>query len=269
MTATVSACVACLLLGCGFAGSSASLPAVDAAPGSSDATLDAMPPTVCDTMLAGYATGFENGLANWTHVILDNAEPTNPGWPWDEWQHGTASSGPGSCHAGTNCWATRLAANYTACSRAALVSPQFDLSACAGRDVKLAFWNWYDFWTGTVSSSTWFDGGILEFSTDNSTWAQVTPTPGYPGTVDINPSFGAGNCLLPNSFHVDGKPGWIGASAGWQQVTVPIPASSLTSTFRFRFAYSTGVSSNCTNAEACRANARPGWYIDDVSFAAP
>jgi hypothetical protein len=245
------------------------LPAVDAAPGSSDATLDAMPPTVCDTMLAGYATGFENGLASWTHVILDNAEPTNPGWPWDEWQHGTASSGPGSCHAGTNCWATRLAANYTACSRAALVSPQFDLSACAGRDVKLAFWNWYDFWTGTVSSSTWFDGGILEFSTDNSTWAQVTPTPGYPGTVDINPSFGAGNCLLPNSFHVDGKPGWIGASAGWQQVTVPIPASSLTSTFRFRFAYSTGVSSNCTNAEACRANARPGWYIDDVSFAAP
>jgi len=106
-----------------------------------------------------------------------------------------------------------------------------------------------------VSGSTWFDGGILEVSTDNSTWTQVTPTPAYPGTVDINPSLGAGNCLLPNSFHVDGKPGWIGASAGWQQVTVPIPASSLTSTFRFRFAYSTGVSSNCTNAEACRTNA--------------
>ena len=53
-----------------------------------------------------------------------------------------------------------------------------------------------------------------------------------------------------------------------QQVTVPLPASSLASTFRFRFAYSTGTSSNCTSAEACRANARPGWYIDDVSFAA-
>jgi len=230
--------------------------------------LDATQPTACDTMLAGYATGFESGLASWTHVILDNAEPANPAWPWDEWQHGTASSGPGSCHAGTNCWATRLETNYTACSRAALVSPQFDLSACVGRNVKLAFWSWYDFWTGTVSGSTWFDGGILEVSTDNSTWTQVTPTPAYPGTIRIYPS-GGGGCLLPNSFHVNAKPGWIGASAGWKQVTVPIPASSLTPTFRFRFAYSTGVSSDCFNAEDCRVTARPGWYVDDVSFAAP
>src|SRR4051812_44886540 len=82
MTATASACVACLLVGCSFAASSTSSSAVDAAPGSSDAALDAMPPTptACDTMLAGYATGFENGLANWAHVILDNAQSQNPTW---------------------------------------------------------------------------------------------------------------------------------------------------------------------------------------------
>jgi len=217
-------------------------------------------------MLAGHATGFETGAAGWTHGVLDGASA--PGWPLDEWQQGPASSGPGSCHGGTNCWATRLDVNYTSCSRAALESPAIDLSACAGQNVKLVFWSWHDFWTGTVSGKpeTWFDGGLLEIAGDGSTWTEVTPTPAYPGTLAINNNIGSFGCVSQNNFHVHAKPGFVGAGGGWQMVTVPIPASAVTSTFRLRFAYSSGVSFANNDAEVNRGHSRPGWYVDDVSF---
>ena len=57
-------------------------------------------------------------------------------WNFDDWEHGTASNvGPGACHGGTGCWATRLDNNYIACQRAYLVSPPIDLSDCAGESL--------------------------------------------------------------------------------------------------------------------------------------
>jgi hypothetical protein len=228
-----------------------------------------MPMPTCESVLAGLATSFESGAAGFTHVVLDNASAA--GWPLDEWQLGTATTGPGSCHAGTKCWATRVDANYTSCSRAALVSPAYNLSACVGRTVNLTFWHWHDFWTGTVSGSAtaWYDGGIVQFSTNGTTWTQVTPQPAYPGTTDINPAINSYQCVSPNNWVVDGKPGYVGASGGWQQVTVPIPASALGPGFRLRFAYSSGVSYQSNNAETNRMHTRPGWYLDDLAFTSP
>ncbi len=220
-------------------------------------------------MLATFGTNFETGVGGWTHAVLDGAVAS--GWPLDEWQNGTASSGPGSCHGGTKCWATRLDANYTSCERAALVSPVIDLSACVGRTVTLSFWSYHDFWTGTVSGKpdTWFDGGLLEVSTNGTGWTAVTPSPAYPGTLKINPDIGSSySCVSANNFYVNNKPGWVGTSSGWQQVRVPIPAVAVTPSFRFRFAFSSGVSFASTSAETNRTHTKPGWYIDDVSFSA-
>ncbi len=221
-------------------------------------------------MLAGHATGFESGAAGWTHVVLDGASA--PGWPLDEWSVATATAGPGSCRTGTGCWATRHGANYTSCERSALISPTIDLSACAGESVNLTFWSWHDFWTGTVPNKpeTWFDGGLVEVSANGTAWMAVTPAPAYPGTIAINPNIGSSySCVSQNNFYVHTKPGWVGMSGGWKEVTVAIPAAALTSTFKLRFAFSSGVSFQSTNAETNRSHTRPGWYIDDLSFSAP
>ena len=261
-----------LVTGCALAGNSpeprvdGSVDRVDGAVVPHDVPMQVSP---CAMTLAGKAIDFEASSAGWTHVVLDNASA--PGWPLDEWQYGTATTGPGSCHGGTKCWATRLDANYTSCSRAALISPTIDLSTCATESVKLGFWSWHDFWTGTVSGKpdTWFDGGIVEVSTDGSTWLQVTPSPAYPGTVKINPNIGTSySCVSANSFQLNGKPGLVGNGGGWQQVNVTLPASVLTTSFQVRFSYSSGVSFSSTDAEVDRMHTRPGWYIDDLSFTA-
>jgi hypothetical protein len=261
-----------LLAGCASAGSGVEpgvdAPSGDAPPGSTDASIDA-PPSACDLALATLGTGFESGVAGWTHVVLDGASA--PGWPLDEWQHGAATSGPGSCRTGTGCWGTRLDANYTSCERAALISPMMDLSSCAGDSVNLTFWVWHDFWTGTVSGKpeTWYDGGLVEVSPNGSSWQSVTPSPAYPGTIAINPNISSYACVSQNNFYVHQKPGWVGTSGGWKEITVAIPTSALTTSFRVRFAFSSGVSYASSNAETNRGHTRPGWYIDDLSFASP
>lgn len=261
-----------LVVGCASAGNGvetvdAPPGAIDAPPGSIDAAIDAAP-SACDEALANLATSFESGPGGWTHVVLDGASA--PGWPLDEWQVGVATSGPGSCRTGSGCWGTRLDANYTSCERAALVSPQTDLSMCAGETVNVSVWMWHDFWTGTVSGKpeTWYDGGLVEVSTGIA-WTAVTPSPAYPGTIAINPNIGSNQCVSPNNFYVHQKPGWVGTSGGWKEVTFPVPASHLTSAFRLRFAFSSGVSFASTNAETNRGHTRPGWYIDDLSFSSP
>lgn len=264
--------VCLVLVGCASAGAPAN-PNADAATDGrtgSDASVPDAPPSACDLALAGLGTGFEGGAAGWTHVVLDGASA--PGWPLDEWERGPASSGPGSCHGGTGCWATRLDANYTSCERAALVSPTLDLSACAGETVNLTFWSWHDFWTGTVAgkTGTWYDGGLLEVSNDGTGWSAVTPSPAYPGTVAINGNISSYSCVSATSFYVHNKPGWVAMSGGWKQITVPLPAAVVTPSFRLRFAFSSGVSFADNDAEGNRAHTRPGWYIDDVAFfAAP
>jgi hypothetical protein len=264
MKALSMASIAWFAAGCASAGEPQQ-PSVDA-PINTTPPIDA-PPSPCELQLATLGSDFETGASGWSHAVLDGASA--PGWPLDEWQVGTATSGPGSCHGGTGCWATRLDANYTSCSRAAVQSPPIDLSVCSGQPVKLKFWSWHDFWTGTVSgkSGTFFDGGLVEVSSDGTSWSGVTPSSPYPGTIVINPNIGSNECVSPDDFGVHNRPGFVGAGGGnWQEVVIALPPAAITSTFHVRFAYSSGVSFANSDAEIDRMHTRPGWYLDDVSF---
>ncbi|HEY5935038.1 MAG TPA: hypothetical protein VIU61_10395 [Kofleriaceae bacterium] len=266
------ACVLLVLIGCASAGDGDVVP-VDAPPGGNPdgppEIPDGPPNSACDNKLGTYATGFENATAGWSHVVMDGAEG-EADWPFDEWNIGTATTvGPTMCHEGTKCAATHLTKNYTSCSRAALISPTFDLSQCTGRDVKLSFWSWHSFWTGSYNGTTWYDGGVVEISTNGTAWTPVTPTPAYPGTLDINPRMGSFyECVLPTSFYADGKQGFVGNGNGWKLVTISIPAAMLTSSFQVRFAYASGVSNQSDNPETNRNFTAPGWYIDELAFSA-
>jgi hypothetical protein len=252
--------------GCATAGDAQDRPGVDASPGSgSHPEAGGGGLTPCEVQLAVLGFDFEGGAAGWTHAVMDNASA--PGWPLDEWQVGNATSGPGSCHGGTGCWGTRLDANYTSCQRAALTSPPVDLSMCSGESVKLQFYSWHDFWTGNASSKTWFDGGLVEISTDGTSWSAVTPSPGYDGTIAINPFISSSECVSSNNFHVHNQPGFVGSKPTWEQVSIPLPANMVTSTFQVRFAYASGVSFANSDPEVDRQHTRPGWYLDDISFA--
>ncbi|MEJ7597390.1 MAG: hypothetical protein WKG01_05725 [Kofleriaceae bacterium] len=266
-------CTVMFVVGCASAGDRDVVP-VDAPGGGTvdgppTETPDGPPASACDNKLGTYATGFETEQTGWTHVTMDGADGEGATWPFDEWQKGASSAvgGPVGCHEGSNCWGTQISDNYTSCSRAALISPPYDLSSCTGRDVKLTFFSWHDFWTGSYNSTTWYDGGIVEISSDGLTWMAVTPTPAYPGTIDINPNRGSSyECVLPTSFRLDGKQGFVGNGGGWKLVTIPLPAAMLTEKFRVRFAYASGVSYSSTSPETNRDHTRPGWYIDELAF---
>lgn len=219
----------------------------------------------CGAALTSLSWDFESAGV-FSHDAIDGYSG-DPEWPFDEWQRGTPSGpGPGACHGGSQCWGTYIAGNYINCERAMLTTPVVDLSACAGTNVKLVFWHWFNFWTD--ASGPWFDGGLVEFSGDGgATWTQSGAT--YPGTIAINGSDGFGlSCLSQNSFYVDGKGGYVQTSPGWQEVDIAIPASLRTATFQARFAYSTGVVYPTTDQNTSRQNANPGWYIDDVAIVA-
>ncbi len=230
-----------------------------------DGPLDAAP-SAWEVALAALGTGFETGGAGWTHASMDGVSA--PSWPLDEWQLGTATSGPNSCHTGMACWATRLDANYTSCERAELVSPPLDLSACTGTAVTLSVWSWHDFWTGTVAgkSGTWFDGGFVELASGSGAWQTASPTPAYPGVLAINGNINSFQCVSPTSFYADGRSGLLRSSAGWQELRIPIPAALVTAAFKLRVVYATGVSYPDNDAEGNRAHTRPGWYLDDLAF---
>jgi hypothetical protein len=223
-------------------------------------------PTACEEALDAVAFDFETGPSGWTHNIMPEISGTTVDWRFDDWEHGTASNvGPAACHEGTGCWATRLDNYYIACQRAYLRSPQIDLSACAGEELTLTFYHWYDFWTDDWDGQTWFDGGIVQTMTSGGSW---TSPPGvdYPGTIAINPrKTPPHECIEPDSFYVDGMPGFVGASGGWELVEVPIPAEMVAEGFRIRFAYSSGVILDSTTQNA-NSFSNAGWYIDDLAI---
>lgn len=241
-------------------------PAIDAA--IPDARADAGT-SACAQQLASATAAIETAAAGWTHAVMDGASA--PGWPLDEWQGGQATAGPGSCRTGAHCWASPLNKNYTSCERSELVSPAVNLSACAGEDVRLVLWTWFDFWSGTVSGKpgTWFDGGLIEVQGATNNWMGIIPAPAYPGALAINGNIGSYACVIPDSFYAHGKPGFVGMSGGWREQSITLPQAVLTPSFRVRFVFASGVSFPDNDAEGNRSHTRPGWFIDDLSFALP
>ncbi len=196
----------------------------------------------------------------WTHKISDGASGS---WPFDPWSHGTSAAL--ACPTGS-CWGAELTQNYAQCQRGELVSPKIDLSACKGSKVALVFKHAYDFWSGSYNGTMWFDGGIVEISSDDGAiW--VVPTATFPGTVKINPDRGASYaCLLKDQFHVHNKPGFTGKQTNATTMEIELGPSALTDSFRVRFSQASGVSSQTTNANTSRSATGPGWRIDDVHF---
>jgi hypothetical protein len=230
-----------------------------------DAAVPPPPDDDCEAALRTATFTFEGGPQGFAHEVSDGVDV--PGWPLDPWEHGRAASGPGACFEGERCWATDLDDNLTQCQRAALVSPELDLTACAGRRIVLVFEHWYAFWLGADLFESYFDGGTVEISTDDRTWAVAAPGD-YPGVIHPQPSLGFGyECVDPFDFHVDGAPGFVGESGGWETARMALGAAAA-GRFRLRFAFATGVSAETTDPFESQAVSPPGWYIDHVRFEA-
>lgn len=237
--------------------------------GGADASTDgstppAPKPDACQVALGKLAFTFDNSTHGFTSKVSDGQTYD---WPFNEWTRGTANKGPG-CASG-QCFATNLTKTYAQCARGELTSADIDLSACAGKsEVKLAFSHAYDFWTGTSGGKSYYDGGVLEISSNGGQTWSVPSGATFPGTVDILTQSGGYECLAQNSFRVDGLKGYVGKQMAMTQAEVTIPAAMRTNKFRVRFSYASGVSAQTANAEASRANTGFGWTIDSLGFTA-
>jgi len=187
---------------------------------------------------------FESGDQGFTHAPLSTFASDDP------WVRGTPS-GTTTCHGGTKCWSTGLTAAYTDCQTAELRFPTINLSACAGstKKVTLSFWHWYDF--EAKSSGKYWDGGLLQISTDGTTWTDVATSQAYDGAIT-----GDYTGCSPTPL-VSGKSGWSAAIPGgaWKQVTYEITAPYRVAALRLRFLFGSDA-----------ATTKRGWFVDDVSI---
>jgi len=112
---------------------------------------------------------------------------------------------------------------------------------------------------GTAGSAAPYDGwdgmNVRISSNAGATWEVLT---------DVTPEY---NALSLYSFGFEfgegaGIAGWGGASAGWEAVTVTIPASYQNLEVMIRFAFASDPSSNTDDDPA-----RFGWIIDDIDIA--
>lgn len=214
----------------------------------------------CAGAVSTLAFGFESGSSGFTHASMDGVVIN---YPLDEWAVGTSTL-PTGCYSGSGCFATHLSKNYAQCTRAELVSPAMDLSACSAQNVILAFEHAYAFRSLNFNGQMRYDGGIVEFSNDGGNTWQKPPATNFPGVLNINPSGDTVECLNKNGFYVHGKAGYTGSSGGWKHVEIAIPQAFRTANFKVRFAVAAGVSSNTTDAEQSRSYTDAGWTIDDV-----
>lgn len=230
-----------------------------------DATTPTQPkPDACQVALDKVAFTFDNSTHGFTSKVSDGQTYN---WPFNEWTRGTTTKGPG-CAAG-QCFATNLTKKYAQCARGELISADIDLSACSGKsEVKLVFDHAYDFWSGASGGKTYYDGGVLEISSNGGQTWSVPSGATFPGTVDILGRSGDYKCLAENSFHVDGLKGFVGKQMAMTKAEVTIPAAMRTSKFRVRFSYGSGVSAQTDIAEQSRANTGFGWTIDNLGFTA-
>jgi len=157
-----------------------------------------------------------------------------------DWQWGRPTSGPGVAFSGDNLWATNLSGNYKNSSDSRLDSPIINLTNVA--NANLTFWHWYKM---EYSQNTFWDGGNVKISVDDSDFVLLTPLRGYDGVID-NPA----NVL--DKQPVFGGPETNGNH--WQQETFDLsPYLGHKIRIRFHFGSDAYVSD-------------PGWYVDDVKI---
>ena len=108
----------------------------------------------------------------------------------------------------------------------------------------LSFWHRYN----TEGSSTLYDGGVLEYSTNGSTWNDILT--GNSGRFLQNGYDGAISTCCSNPL--GGRQAWAGDNTAWEEVRVDLSDFAGSSIYlRFRFGSDSSV-------------ADQGWWVDDV-----
>jgi len=179
--------------------------------------------------VTGTTEDFETSDGGYTHTDFTMYTPS------DIWAWGQPTSGPGSAHSGTNCWATVLGGNYPDGMDARLETQNFVVPSNA----ELSFWQWYEF-------ESYWDGGNVKISNDDgATWAIIYPVGGYPqiGTSTAN-------------YGIPGEDAYSPTSGGWVKASFDLQAYT-GQTVKLRFHAGSDGSVNYA-----------GWYIDDVTIAA-
>ena len=144
-----------------------------------------------------------------------------------------------------------------------------DLSALAGKTVRLRFYHWFDFRSCNAVNSlcgaicaienTTYSGGIVEATSNGTTWQKVSPLGGYTGkAIKCASTLSDGGKVCGNCA-LDGVKGFDGASGGWLPVELDV-SSFATKNFQFRFHFA-----SYDTEFLCHPN-KAGWYIDDVSL---
>ncbi len=169
-----------------------------------------------------FSDSMENGVNGWTvsHAsgTLDWAQVT------------TASQSP------THSW---FASDIATVNDQYLRSPLISV----GAGVTLSFWHRYVLETG---STTGYDGGVVEISTNGTTWLDI-------GT---NATLNGYNATISSSFSspIGGRRAFSGNSGGFIQTQIPLTAYAGKNVYiRFRQADDS-------------STAATGWYVDDVSL---
>jgi hypothetical protein len=165
------------------------------------------------------------------------AEPGNPAMTLNSpWTTSTTYK-----RTGTSSYSTGASYPHSTCG--ALATPSLTL----GTNPVLTYYHIY-------STETAYDGGRVEISTNGgSSWAPLTPTPAYGGTITST----GNSCSWATSTAC-----YIGTSTGypttWQTASMNLSAYN-GQTVLLRWNFSTDSSGGGTGAN-------PGWYIDDIQI---
>ena len=186
----------------------------------------AVEPTAWNGVVLG--DGFEYGLGDWS--TTESGGASIPHWR-------RTGAGPGS-----GAFAAHIAGADKAADQS-LTTAALPL----GTSPQLVFRHRWQF---ERSQGISWDGGVIEFSTnDGATWQDLTTV----GTVP----YSAGTITNTSGNPLGGRQGFTGTSAGFPTygtVTVPLtPLAGETVRFRFRFGADEAVASG-------------GWWIDDVEI---
>ena len=158
-----------------------------------------------------------------------------------DWEWGVPTSGPGSAHSGTKCWATKLNHNYNDSSQSRLILGPVNLPAASSPT--LTWWQWYRF-QGPTSGSSYHDGGNVKLWTSFTDSTLLIPDPGYDREMTV------WNNLIPyQQSYADDDNGNF-----WHRASVDISAWAGMDIY---ISWDFGSSSR---------NTESGWFIDDVAI---
>ncbi|MCK5833324.1 T9SS type A sorting domain-containing protein [bacterium] len=164
---------------------------------------------------------------------------------YNDWEWGEPTSGPGSAHSGSKCWATKLNTDYSDSSQSRLVLGPIDLPEFSAP--KIMWWQWYRFQAPTSSGwprvYSWHDGGNVKL------WRSLTDSTFLVPDKDYDTTMSTYNRFVGfQRAYADDDNGDF-----WHRVTVDL------STWAGQTVYiSWDFGSSSRNAES-------GWFIDDVT----